>query len=398
MRKNYLNSRHILFALMCLFAFTGRAAVGDMFKANTTENKELWFMITSESPKTCQVGGTLSRGLPAIIDYNYAGTLTIPDEVTNGTDVYTVTRIGDQAFNGCSNVRAISIPETVTEFGEMAFARCYKLATINFPTVLTSIGSQAFACTSLTSITIPPRVTSIGRLTFEECTSLTSITIPASVTSIHSTAFNLCNLSSIFVEASNPNYDSRNSCNAIIEKASNTLIAGGKNTVIPHDVTSIGDYAFYGCTELASINIPGSVSSIGNSAFYGCSGLTSVSISEGVKSLGSSAFSGCKLLTSVVIPSTVTSMGTSCFGSCVGLTSVTMKSTSAIQYPEQAFAGVASTCQLYLPKGTKSAYTEKGWTEDVFKGGIVEDAELTTFQSIVTGSPQNKYVTECFES
>ena len=375
MRKNYLNSRHILFALMCLFAFTGRAAVGNTFKANTTEGKELWFMITNESPKTCQVG-TNSNSVPAITDkpWDYAGTLTIPEVVNNGTDNYTVTRIGNYAFEW-SNVSAINIPLTVTEFGVNAFNSCYKLATINFPAGLTSIGQLAFLdCKSLTSITIPASVTTIGTQAFMGCNlaSMTSITIPASVTSIGSEAFNGCNLASVSVEGSNPIYDSRNNCNAIIETTTNKLIFGCKNTVIPSNVTSIGNYAFSRCTELTSIEIPASVTSIENYAFYKCGDLTSVSIPEGVTSLGYDAFSSCELLTSVVIPSTLTSMGVACFQYCSGLTQVTMKSTSAIQYPQQGFNGVASTCQLYLPKGTKSDYIAKGWTEEVFKGGVYD--------------------------
>jgi len=76
-------------------------------------------------------------------------------------------------------------------------------------------------------------------------------------------------LTSIQVDASNPKYDSRNNCNAIIETSSNTLIAGCRKTVIPNTVTSIGDGAFYGCQfESRVFIIPNSVTSIGDSAFY----------------------------------------------------------------------------------------------------------------------------------
>jgi len=78
------------------------------------------------------------------------------------------------------------------------------------------------------------------------------------------------------VEAGNSAYDSRNGCNAIIETASNTLVAGCQNTIIPSTVSSIGDNAFYCCTSLTAITIPNSVTSIGGAAFMGCSGLTSL--------------------------------------------------------------------------------------------------------------------------
>ena len=141
---------------------------------------------------------------------------------------------------------------------------------------VTSIGNNAFDdCTKLTSITIPNSVTSIGRCAFYACSNLTSITIPNNVTSIGEQIFAYCyGLTSIIVEKKNPKYDSRNDCNAIIETNSNTLIAGCKSTVIPNGVNNIGEYAFY-YSNLSSITIPNSVTSIGEKAFY-CNYLLSV--------------------------------------------------------------------------------------------------------------------------
>lgn len=125
--------------------------------------------------------------------------------------------------------------------------------------------------------------------------------------SIAESAFYGCSrLSSIIVEDSNPIYDSRNWCNAIIATAANILLVGCMNTVIPHSITTIGDFAFCDCSSLASIAIPDSVRHIGSWAFSGCCGLSSVTIPDGVTNIGSGAFSGCSSLISISIPDSVT--------------------------------------------------------------------------------------------
>ena len=157
-------------------------------------------------------------------------------------------------------------------------------------------------CSSLTNISIPGGVTSIGLYTFLNCRSLTSINIPSSVTSIGYLAFSGCEkVESINVAEGNKTFDSRNGCNAIIKTASNELILGCKNTIVPESVTSIGDSAFYGCLSLTSINFPESVTSIGNNAFSGCSSLTSINIPNSVTSIGYGAFKNCKKLAEIKV-------------------------------------------------------------------------------------------------
>ena len=212
-----------------------------------------------------------------------------------------VTKIGNCAFSGCSGLTSITIPESVTEIGDSAFSCCSNLTSITLPKNVTRIGSEAFSCCSgLTSITLPESVTEIGQFAFEDCSGLTSITLPESVTEIGSQAFWKCsNLERIKVNENNKVYDSRENCNAIIEKSSNTLIVGCKNTKVPSGVTKIGRDAFFSCSGLTSITIPEGVTEIGDSAFSYCSALTSITIPESVKEIDYLAFSYCDNLTNI---------------------------------------------------------------------------------------------------
>ena len=220
---------------------------------------------------------------------------------------------------------------------------------------VTSIGWSAFEeCYSLTSVEIPNSVTSIGENAFRNCSSLISIQIPNSVTSIGSSAFDGCSsLTSIVVDSGNAVYDSRNGCNAIIETASNTLIAGCQNTIIPNSVTSIGNYAFNECSSLTSVVIPNSVTSIGDYAFYRCSNLTSVVILNSVTSIGENAFTFCVSLTSIEIPGSVKSIGSGAFSDCESLTSIEIPN-SVISIGDGAFGGCTSLTCIDIPNSVIS--------------------------------------------
>lgn len=148
---------------------------------------------------------------------NISGDIVIPYKYEINNETYTVTSIGDYAFEERSSLTSIIIPNSMTSIGDAAFYGCSGLTSIIIPDSVTSIGSNAFrdcnhltsitipdgvmnietfafcGCSGLTNITIPDGVTSIGDSAFFDCSSLTSITIPDSVTSIESFAFNNCN-------------------------------------------------------------------------------------------------------------------------------------------------------------------------------------------------------------
>ena len=272
-----------------------------------------------------------------------------------GTLVYSGKQIPNDAFEYCTSLTSVTIPDSVTTIGEYAFYECDSLTSVNIGDSVTTIGEYAFkGCSSLTGVTIPDSVTTIEYYAFADCSSLTSVTIGDSVTTIGNDAFSGCSsLTSVTIP------DSVTTIGDYAFRDCSCLTS----VTIGDGVTTIGRYAFYGCSSLTSVTIPDSVTTIGDSAFRDCSCLTSVTIPNSVTTIGYAAFISCTSLTSITIPDSVTTIDEGAFYNCGSLTSVYCKATTP-----PALGGIyvfdnnGSGRKIYVPMGSVEAYKIAGWS------------------------------------
>ena len=356
-KKNHEATKRIFFLVFALLSSLNLSAQTTFIIGN------LKYTITSDSTVSVSKKGT------------FAGELVIPESVKFDETQYSVTNIGERAFDGCSGLTSVVIPNSMTRIGNYAFYGCTGLTSVTIPNSVTSIGDYAFCeCSGLASIIIPNSVTSIGDYVFRRCRSLISGTIPNSVTNIGNSAFSSCtNLTNIAIGNS-------------VTSLGNSVFAycrGLTSITIPNSVTSIGYSAFRDCTGLTSVTIPNSVASIKVSAFYQCTGLIEINVDENnavyssidgvvfnksqteliqypsgkqgaylipnsVTIIGEEAFNGCINLTSVTIPNSVTDIGGSAFFACANLTSAIIPN-SVTKIQLSTFAYCSSLTSVTIP-------------------------------------------------
>jgi hypothetical protein len=215
----------------------------------------------NDDEMTATVSGYKSSGPTDVV---IPSTVTVTN--SDGTEkVYTVTTLGNYAFNGNTYITSVVIPDTVILMdGYNTFAGCKSLKSVTLGSSLRNISTKAFLnCTSLTSINIPDSVTTIYEEAFNGCTSLESITIPDSVVSIGNTVFGNC--------------------------------ISLKEATLSNNIAEIPQSIFEGCTALESVNIPNGVTLISNGAFRNCDALKRLTIPYSVNTINLYAFEKTEL-------------------------------------------------------------------------------------------------------
>ena len=289
-----------------------------------------------------------------------------------------VKKIASSAFDVCPSIAEIVVDSANTTFDSRDNCNAIIQTATNtlikgcfnstIPNTVTAIGDNAFYRTALSDISIPNGVKSIGENAFAVA-YVKNILIPASVSSIASKAFATCPaLTSIVVDSANATYDSRNNCNAIIEKATNELIVACKTSTIPNTVVTIGKYAFQGII-IDSITLPASVTKIDEWAFYK-STISSITLPSNLTTIGASAFYTCSNLTSIVIPASVQYISKQAFQGCGSINSVEFKnSTGWKAYASTSYTNgeeIALSATDFYTNATKllSVYKDKYWKKD----------------------------------
>ena len=234
-----------------------------------------------------------SIGDSAFYYCTFLETLNLPDGVKS---------IGGYAFFGCESLETLNLPDGVKSIGDSAFSWCSSLKTLNLPAGLTSVGDSAFSeCNSLETLNLPAGLTSIGDSAFYGCNSLETLNLPDGLKSIGANPFSGCDE----LKLSNHSSHFKIQNNLLLSSDGSLLISymgKGSSVTIPDCVRTIGDYAFYECNSLETLNLPAGLTSIGDSAFSWCSSLKTLNLPAGLTSVGDSAFYECNSLETLYIP------------------------------------------------------------------------------------------------
>ena len=351
-----------------------------------------WKSYQNEMTNVIISNGVTSIGSFAFYRCTLLASIEIPQSVTT---------IGNRAFGGCSALETVIIPDSVTTIGNNAFYGCTSLASVIIPDSVTTIGNSAFyGCTSLASVIIPANITTIGPGAFSYCDALSAVSVPCDwdentyafgggvaidyrhiykngkctgdgceiVCSHETITDGVC----VTCDGEHCGKTENDKVVYFFDEGTLTITGTGAmadyegdnkpwnsfksqitNVIINNGVTTIGNYAFGGCSNLKSITIPETVTTISANAFNGCSSLKSVTIGNNVRSIGEKAFYGCSSLTSVTFGENVESLGNFAFAKCTSLATITLPE-KITSISEQCFDGCTSLASVTIPDDVTS--------------------------------------------
>jgi hypothetical protein len=313
-------------------------------------------------------------GKQAFENCSQLSSVNIPDSLT---------QILEKTFNGCASLANITIPVGVGEIGQDAFAGCSALAQTQYKGQLSDwcqiqFGNQYanpisashnlyINNTALTSLTIPDSITEVKNYAFVGCDALLQIDIPRHVLHLGESAFAHCtslvdlSLTDALISVGSQAFEASSTLDTVtlylssleqycVSPLNRMLMNAGvtaprqlilNDTILnqlnlPQTISSIADYAFYGCTDLQALHIPSNITAIGEAAFSSCSSLDTIVIPESVRRIEPLTFHHCDSLRSVTIPQSVVFVGRMAFAGCSSLDSLHIPS-SVTAIGENAF-------------------------------------------------------------
>ena len=384
------------------------------------KGKTLTYTVLDDDSKTCKVKTwSYYPGLTYL-----SGDLIIP-EVADG---YSVTSIGDSAFDDCRYLTSVTIPNSVTSIGDYTFSSCSGLTSVTIPNSVTFIGNSAFSdCNGLTSVTIPNSVTSIGNHAFKWCRGLTSITSLALTPPACGSEGIVDDYSTVDLYVSNQSVEAYKSAEvwskfnkivglehdgnglqyilnpahktAVVTYAEENSLAnyeGMQSVIVPetveydgenYKVVGIGDEAFNNCWGLKAVSLPSTLQSIGKLAFGYCTSLRSVTIPEEVTIVDNEAFTGCSALASVTIGGSVETIGDYAFFGCTGLASLHVPE-SVKTIGENAFMGIHWINEVHAKASEPAEAPVSAFSTNAYRNAtlVVPDGSVDSYKAHPTWS------------